>query len=299
MRLTNNKLHSLDVHAFPDLRTIYIDNNFLTTVEGLRRTTHLDSLSVRQQSPPLDPDASTSLDINIYYEVRKLYLSSNTVPTLDPIIPFLNLQYLELANSGLQNLPPSFGSFFPNVRVLNLNFNALRDIRPLSKITRLKKLFLAGNRLTRLRKTTTILERFRWLTRVDLRNNPLTLGFYPPLTESRIIVHKESEPVDQGLMLDPYILQDADPEKDAAYKARLDLDTKMRRRVYEMLIASGCSGLRVLDGLRWERERAVERDEVWTKLVEMGVVKDTEGETPAEGEAVEETAQKSSGKVSP
>src|SRR6202012_5859041 len=84
------------------------------------------------------------------------------------------------ANCGLANLPENFGLAAPNLRAVNLNFNALKDLRPLLNIKRLTSLFAAGNRLTRLRKTMAVLAKLMHLEVLDLRGNPFTLGFHEP-----------------------------------------------------------------------------------------------------------------------
>ena len=69
--------------------------------------------------------------------------------------PFYNLQYLELAAIKLTALPQDFASKVPNVRILNLSFNSLKDIAPIRGMTLLKRLFLIGNRLSSLSDGTT------------------------------------------------------------------------------------------------------------------------------------------------
>ena len=61
--------------------------------------------------------------------------------------PCYNLIYFELAACRLTSLPPNFGQLVPNVRVLNLNYNFLEDVKPLEGLTRLKKLTIIGSRL--------------------------------------------------------------------------------------------------------------------------------------------------------
>jgi protein NUD1 len=258
----------------------------VTNLSGLL---HLDSLSLRDQSP-IEP--STSLDIPPN-EARKVYLSSNLLPTTPllsstPTLPFLNIQYLELSSAGLQSLPDSFGQRAPNIRTLNLNFNALHDITPLLGIVRLNKLLLAGNRLSRLRKTCLVLSRFKALTKVDLRNNPVTVGFYPalPPAENRVVLRRrrhgkrasrDDSENQQEELLDPYAFPAADVELDRKYVRSLDTGTRMRRRVLELLLAGGNELLREVDGLAFEgAEMLGRRDEVWEGMVRAGVIKNRE-----------------------
>jgi Leucine-rich repeat (LRR) protein len=277
LKLSGNNLESIDVSLFPNLRLLYLDRNRLGSVMGLLKTKHLDSLSMREQQKGAVIDPAF---LDEAFEVRKLFLSGNPLHTFEPRITFLNLQYLELANCGLESLPIEFGQMLPNTRVLNLNFNALRDIKPLLGIVRLKKLHLAGNRLTRLRKTTNILAQFPTLTLFDLRSNPLTQGFYSPIIESRL-VKREGVDVDEADRPEPFTLGPADREKDEKYAGCLDMDTRMLRRVYEMLILSGCVRLKTLDGLSVDSSILSANDEVWEALVNAGVVEGNPAETAA------------------
>lgn len=206
--------------------------------------------------------------------------------------PFFNLQTLELASTGLQTLSEDFGLQCPNLRTLNLNHNALRDLRPLLNIARLERLHLAGNRIERLRRTAAVVDRIgKDLAEVDLRNNPLTVGFYTPPSsalpenaEKQIIVPQtnhsdpsDEEPwcsdADDERVAQAYLLPPSDTESDKISRDRLDEDTKLRRRVYEMLLVSACPALQTLDGLQVCREDIVRRDGIWDRLVELDVLK--------------------------
>ena len=266
LRLTGNNLTSIDVSQFPSLRLLYLDRNRLGTVSGILKTKHLDSLSMREQQDGTIIDMSF---LSQAFEIRKLFLSGNLLPTFEPSAVFLNLQYLELANCGLESLPDHFGQIFPNVRVLNLNFNALKDLKPLLGIQRLKRLYLAGNRLARLRKTTSMLSQFPSLQTVDLRSNQLTLGFYPALLDTALAVRKVC---DGGEVLEPFTIGNVDSERDAKYAGRLDMETKMMRRVYELLVLGGCPRLKILDGLDVNRSVMELRDGVWDTLIQAGVL---------------------------
>ncbi|PMD35635.1 hypothetical protein L207DRAFT_557026 [Hyaloscypha variabilis F] len=268
LRLSGNNLESIDVSRFPNLRLLYLDRNRLGKVAGLLKTKHLDSLSLREQQTGARIDMSF---LSEAFEVRKLFLSGNLLHDFNPQIDFLNLQYLELANCGLQLLTPGLGRMIPNTRILNLNLNALTDLSPLAGIMRLKKLHLAGNRITRLRSTTFALTHFPNLTLADLRGNPLTLGFYPPLVEMRVILG-DGAGDGQSNAPDPFTLGSADPGKDRKYGERLDMDTKMLRRVYEMLIFLGNPRLKVLDGLPVDRSVVRLEDEVFDALLASGVL---------------------------
>ncbi|PMD65377.1 uncharacterized protein K444DRAFT_640302 [Hyaloscypha bicolor E] len=269
LRLSGNNLESIDVSRFPNLRLLYLDRNRLGKVTGLLKTTHLDSVSLREQQTGSRIDMSFLAEA---FEVRKLFLSGNLLDTFEPQVDFLNLQYLELANCGLRSLAPGLGRMISNTRILNLNLNALQDLSPLVGIVRLKKLHLVGNRITRLRSTTFVLKHFPNLTLADMRGNPLTLGFYPPLVEMRVILTDGSGDDHQSDAPDPFTQGSADRAKDRKYVERLDMNTKMLRRVYEMLIFLGNPRLKIMDGLTVDRSVTQLEDEVWEALLANGVL---------------------------
>jgi Leucine-rich repeat (LRR) protein len=280
LKMSSNNLTSIDVSQCPNLRLLYLDRNRLGKVKGLLKTKHLDSLSLRDQQLGAVLDLSF---LSEAFEVRKLFLSGNLLSTFQPRRNFLNLQYLELANCGLESLPVGFGQMFSNTRVLNLNLNALKSIRPLLGIVRLKRLHLAGNRLSRLRKVATVLVQLRTPNSVDLRGNPLTIGFYPPIAETQMVVREG--PRGETIYNEPFTLGKGDAEKDDRYASRLDMETRMLRRAYEMLILGGCARLQILDGLSVNRSVLDMKDKVWDALVEAGIVSLTPPESKNEAGA--------------
>lgn len=267
----------------PKLRNLNIDRNSVAQINNLNCLKQLETLSWREQT--LAPASSLSeIQYNDCYEVRNLYLSGNPLSDFAPSTPFLNLQHLELASIGLQSFSPDFGLQCPNVRTLNANYNAIRDLRPLLGIVKLEKLFLAGNRVSRLRRTAAVLDRVgKGLLEVDLRNNPLTVGFYTPQEisreEKRVVPRgSNSRASDDDFEHDlqntlAYLLPAIDKAADKLSRERLDEDTKLRRRVYEMLVTNGCKTLEELDGLEVDREMVCRRDGTWERLIDLGVLK--------------------------
>lgn len=262
--LSDNALHALDLTRVPKLRLLHADRNKLTSIAGLAHARHIDSLSLREQrgEQPLDVPAVLSTA----YEVRKLFLSGNYVGALEPRIDMLNLQLLELASCGLRALPQGMGQMMPNLRSLNICFNAVTELGPLRFVPRLKRLLAAGNRLADGTGIMSVVGEFPHLREVDLRDNPLTLGFYPP---SQVLVSTESEVLQS---VEGFKLPHADPERDGRFRGRLDEATRLRRRLYEIIFASGCVKLRILDGLELMREEALGQDEAMDRLVQEGLI---------------------------
>lgn len=264
LMISDNKLRSLDLAKLTRLHLAYADRNKLTTVSGLCQTPHLDSLSLREQggSKPFDMRMLARA-----YEVRKLLLSGNRIGTFTPPCDLLNLQLLDLANCGLQRLPDNLGQMMPNLRVLNLNFNGLSDIRSLVGIPRLKRLYIAGNRFNDLKAILKVLTKFCWLVEVDLRDTALTQGFYPTV---HMVVHKEKDEIQHNH--DPFKLPDADPARDARFRNLLDMETRIQRRVYERKLVRACEQLQRLDGLRPNKRVRHIKDIVWKTMVERGLL---------------------------
>ncbi|KAK2607376.1 hypothetical protein N8I77_006053 [Diaporthe amygdali] len=259
--ISDNKLRKLDVTSMARLHLLYADRNKLTTVDGLPRVPHLDSLSLREQGGSKPFDLSF---LKTAYEVRKLFLSGNHLGFFDPPRDFLNLQLLDLANCGLQRLPDNLGQLMPNLRVANLSFNGLSDVSGLTSIPRLKRLLLAGNRLADTKSLLSVLSEFPWLTEVDLRDNAITQGFYPPIH----MVLRDGE----LQTTDIFKLPDADLERDTRYCGRLDMDTRIQRRIYERKCVRYCKQLQKLDGLPANRKVRHIRDVIWKNMVLRGML---------------------------
>jgi Leucine-rich repeat (LRR) protein len=177
---------------------------------------------------------------------------------------------------GLQELPYDFGQLTPNLRTVNLNFNSLQDLRPLLNIKRLNELLVAGNKLSRLRTNLAVLGKLPTLEKLDMRDNPLTLRFYAPTSENRLLslrpkTHAEENDADR------FVLPDGDPDVDNQYLQRLDFETRLRRRVQEIMLSTQCRNLRELDGLPFDKARVLVKDDIWDRLSYLGVIRKAEG----------------------
>ncbi len=81
-----------------------------------------------------------------------------------------------------------------------------------------------------------------------------------------------------GSIVESFSLPDQDTERDRAYASRLDLDTRVRRRLYEGLFAAYCRRLKKLDGLPLDRNINNMRDAVWKVLAARGLAIGTEND---------------------
>ncbi|KAL9119379.1 MAG: hypothetical protein Q9187_004065, partial [Circinaria calcarea] len=297
--VSGNNLSSIDITNLPSLRNLNLDGNHISKVNGLDALSRMESLSWRKQTHTVSQN-DLMLETDDCCEVKFLCFSGNNFTTFSPQATFHNLQTLELASVGVQTLSPNFGLEMPNLRSLNLNHNALKDIRPLLGIAKLGSLHLAGNRISRLRRTTSVLAKLgNLLEELDIRGNPLTVGFYPQTTvghessERRLIVtstkvssnpadedEKEEGDPDEARQITAayhYLLPHAHHDLDQEHRRRLDEDTALRRRVYEMLVFGGCKRLGRMDGLALERREKGRKDGVWERLLELGVLRGKKG----------------------
>jgi hypothetical protein len=299
--VAQNEITTLDITNLRHLRSLNVDKNHLKKIRGIHDVLTLENLSWREQTPQED-DAAFTIAYNDCTELQTLALSGNKLHSFTPTSPFLNLQRLELASVGLDSLSADFGPNMPNLRFLNLNHNALKDLRPLLGTRKLEALHVAGNRIARLRRTAAVLSKLGpSLHTVDCRHNPLTLGFHAPAGigdggggsrgqagngETRLVVQgKHPSASDHSARAEDasdvaaaaYLLPAGDEGADGVHRRRANADTAMRRRVYELLVVSDCDGLRRLDGLPVDGEAVGAADGTMDRLVELGVLRGRRG----------------------
>lgn len=267
---------SLSVEAYcPKLESLYVDGNALTQIHGMEHLRHLRTFSAREQVLETDSDTESCVrNLVRNPDVRNLCISVNPTCSLELSQHLLNLQRMELASMGLNELPDNFGQLAPNIRSLNLNFNSIKDLRPLLNIKRLNELLVVGNKLARLRTNLAVLGKLSTLTKLDLRENPITMRFYAPASENRVMSlrHKPNEEE----RADRFVLPNGDTEVDKQYLQRLDFETRLRRRVQEIMLSTQCKNLCELDGLPFDKTRILVKDDIWERLSYLGVIRRTE-----------------------
>ena len=273
LKLAHNALRAFDLTRFPTLRALDLDNNALSMMGSLSGAHHLITLSMRSQSV-----ASGLIDIVLSTpnECRNIYMSSNSVMngslTL-PAVPQHNLRVLELAACGISALPDGFGDIFPNVRNLNLNFNAVKDLSPLQGMREMKELHLARNRIKKLRRTCLVLSRLEGVQKADLRDNPLTIGMYPPYQATGASADQASAyDSTTEVNADQNTLPHQKQTTDTTWTQRIDETTHLRRLILQQLLAEGCPHLSNLNGLPFNQSKVFETGEMRDKLTQMGVL---------------------------
>ncbi|KAI0304542.1 hypothetical protein B0F90DRAFT_1706753 [Multifurca ochricompacta] len=291
LRLSANRLKCLDASYFPSLRMLYIDNNQLTEIKKASRLLRLENLSLRNQG-----GNGLSLSARDVRDAKRLYLSGNALPTDFLSEPCYNLIYLEIAACRLSKLPQNLSAIVPNLRVLNLNYNFLEDLKPLEGLRRLNKLTIIGSRLKGTKGIIKVLRGCTDLEMVDFRMNPCTLGWYLPLLVKDVpgalqpseAAHRASgETRGQGASKPsgPDLSQKGEfgtttrggnkgitrdgtsgvaptlawHELDAKFRRDLPDEAYIGRLTYRGLVMRACTKVRMLDGVavsRKEREKA-------------------------------------------
>ena len=291
--LQHNRLKNLDVEPFCNLRFLRVDGNAITKITGLEALSQLITLYWREQDLAKIEEPESML--RPCGDLTNLFLSGNLVHNFRITNLFANLRQLELASAGLEVLDAQFGTQMPNLRSLNLNYNAIRDLTPLLGIRKLQRLWLVGNRISRLRRTTQVLKEVgEGLTELDLRNNTMTVGFhgYTTKTENleRQLVRTSDPKSQENVAYDtarkddwveigdsPYLLGNLYDGTGESTRRCLDGDTALRRRVYDMLVIHTCPHLQMLDGSRVETRSIAQRDKIWQRLLELGILKKKNG----------------------
>ena len=281
--VSENELCEIDVSRLVHLQDLLLDSNGVARIDGLanRSSPRRISWQTQKLSKPEADDTPPQVDYSCCVDALNLSLAGTRLVRFSPCDVFLGLERLDLASCGLDSLIKDFGQFLPNVRHLNLNYNAIQDVKPLAGIRKLTALYIAGNRIIRYRRSMEAICKIgRHLQILDCRNNPFTAGFYiaPHLeTASRKLVLKsEDAPNNVGrpdqFDASAYIAPDADSGADGEYIQNLDFGTRIRRRVYELMLLKCSRSLRKLDGLSVDEKRILTVDGIWERLIELEVV---------------------------
>ncbi|KAK7208073.1 hypothetical protein BZA70DRAFT_272835 [Myxozyma melibiosi] len=292
LKVSRNKLSKFDAIPFPNLRVLILDENRLKSVSGLKKLRLLENLSVRDQD-----DSASELYCPHITDVRKLYLSGNIPRDLSFENHFLNLQCLELASVQLRKLPDNFSVFARNLRDLNLSFNELSDVSGLMHIPRLRRLYLIGNQISGLVKLASVITTLPELQVLDMRMNPLTLQFYPPViaiadgaentarsatlaTSTRGDLHRQ-----YSLVMSRQA-QVQWEQKNRKFEAHMPELCMTKRKGYQGLMFASARALAWLDGASFskeERERAVRVLEKVALKMEKRELQREERQSPRKG----------------
>ncbi|GBB85446.1 hypothetical protein RclHR1_11990006 [Rhizophagus clarus] len=239
LRVCYNKLSELDVSPFPSLRLLWVDENRLKTIKCFETLAFLETFSARDQK-----GGQMYLSLKHLRDFKHVYLSGNPIKTLEPIIDFYKLEYLELAAAQIKELPHKLHHVCPSIIVLILSYNELQDLRPLRRMKRLRRLFLESNRISDYMAFSEVLKTLPKLKCLDIRNNPFSSNFYPTIPAiASSLVHQNSYAMHR------------DPEEETEW-VRLDGDFKqnledqwfVKRCFYRYDVFRRCPNIEWLDG---------------------------------------------------
>ncbi|RUP46252.1 hypothetical protein BC936DRAFT_147163, partial [Jimgerdemannia flammicorona] len=270
VRLNFNSLIEFDANGFVGLRTLYIDENRMMRMHGAQSLARLDSFSLREQD-----GADINIELRHLRNVRKLYLSGNSMRTIEPLVGFFKLEYLELASAQLKELPADLSRSIPNVAVINFSYNSLEDLSPLIGLEYLKRLMVVGNNLKDFGSIFEVAKSFQNLEVLDLRQNPMTFRFYPPIT-------MPTTATEQGLHYH-YILPECDAiwhNRDETFCRSLPSNVLLKRVAFRCSMMKICSQLYMLDGRMVEEKDRAAVDHVLKSLAKrkvMGVKNEDDG----------------------
>ncbi|KAK3810495.1 MAG: hypothetical protein JOS17DRAFT_504692 [Linnemannia elongata] len=249
LRLSENKLLTFNADSFPGLRTLYLDDNRLQSLENCQTLTRLENFSARDQE-----GEGIAIDMTEFINSRKLYLSGNPIHALDFEMGFYRLEYLEICAGCLSELPIDFAALFPNLRGLNLSYNGLDSLAALDGLHRLRRLIFVGNSLKSFSDVLSLVKRMRSLVTLDLRHNPLTSNMYPAMSIRQGSKYQDTYRTNQNSETETDWRR-----RDVGFRRALPDAMYVKRSVYRSAILKSCKRLEWFDGGAIqikERERA-------------------------------------------
>ncbi|KAF9908048.1 hypothetical protein EC991_010292 [Linnemannia zychae] len=249
LRLSENKLLTFNADSFPGLRTLYLDDNRLQSLENCQTLTRLENFSARDQE-----GEGIAIDMTEFINSRKLYLSGNPIHALDFEMGFYRLEYLEICAGCLSELPIDFATLFPNLRGLNLSYNGLDSLAALDGLHRLRRLIFVGNSLKSFSDVLSLVKRMRSLVTLDLRHNPLTSNMYPAMSIRQGSKYQDTYRTNQNSETELDWRR-----RDVGFRRSLPDAMYVKRSVYRSAILKSCKRLEWFDGGAIqvkERERA-------------------------------------------
>lgn len=276
LRASSNRLRRLNIAPFPNLRTLYLDNNFLDTLVKAERLCKLENLSMRNQT-----SCGFYLSTRQFRDVKRLYLSGNKLKSDFIDEPCYNLLYLEVAACRLTSLPQDLARLTPNLRVLNLNYNFLNDALSLEGLTRLKKLTMIGSRLKGTKQLIRILQRMPDVEMVDFRMNPCTLGWYLPLLVKDLPgALQPSERTEDGQLRGEKGSREYGwQELDSKFRRDLPDDAYVGRLAYRGLIMRACPRIGMLDGVEVSEKERTKADQLLQGMMAKSKIKGSKGKS--------------------
>ncbi|KZO96968.1 hypothetical protein CALVIDRAFT_598091 [Calocera viscosa TUFC12733] len=267
LRLSDNRLTTLNITGLDSLRTLYADDNRLSEVIGLEDCQTLHNLSVRNQSQKL---LFTAREVR---DVKRLYLSGNPLPRQFFACALPNLSYAEFSSCQLGTLPP-LRQIMPNVITLVINWNHFPNLDFLQGQRHLQRVVAVGCRVESL-EMNTVLGGLEGLRELDLRMNSFTLGWYLPVVSD--IDRKGKQPAVEDRDSDAAFRSSSNPtpeDLDKKYRRGLPDDLYVPRAMWRGLVMERCPAIERLDGLEINEKERIKTKKLLEQLRMSGVVRD-------------------------
>lgn len=188
LRLSHNRLTTVDMSKFPRLRSLYADGNQIRALvrSSKHSSVRLEYLSLRDQDvSDLDLSyadlrdvkrlyVSGEYDICREYDIKlttEHYIGNRLSKQFFPTRPLYSLVYLEAAACSLSEWPEGFGQRLPNLRILNMNYNFIENLSGIEGLQGLRKLMMIGCRLGEERSSSVLrsVRQIGTLEEIDLR----------------------------------------------------------------------------------------------------------------------------------
>lgn len=166
--LTNNRLKKIE-HLEPciNITELVLRQNTITVVEGLQTLRNLVDLDLYMNAITRVPSDAFSHNPNL----QKLDLSFNQLRTLEsfPSRNLANLRELYLIGNKIKKIVPLPG--MPQLKMLELGDNRIRDIENLDELANLEELWLGRNKIAAIRN----IESLHNLRKLSLQSNRITV----------------------------------------------------------------------------------------------------------------------------
>ncbi|KAE8036858.1 hypothetical protein FH972_009491 [Carpinus fangiana] len=271
--LAGNTLQQLS-GAPAALRNLNVQSNQLTSLTTWSHLVNLQYLDISGN------EIESLKGFSSLIHLRELKADNNKISSLKGIEDLDGLLSLSLRDNDFEEVD-FYGTELKRLANINLSSNKLHDVRGLNALPSLGELDISNNQLSLFDGEVSTSQRSQSLQCLNISNNELTgLGVdtFPSLkkllADSNRLVELDGMRAHPSLRILSLRNQrlDAPNVLDAQHTARLDGETRLRRRVFELLLGARCPGLARVNGLPFEKEAVMAKDEVWEQLVALGVV---------------------------
>ncbi|KAI8615143.1 hypothetical protein BC830DRAFT_1123991 [Chytriomyces sp. MP71] len=249
------KLEGLDLSECPQLRILNLGFNQIANMPG-KLPNGVEELYLHHQK---------GLDVRFTgfgnfqpIRLKILYVSGTPIDSLNIFFPCrATLQTLVAKRCLLKCITQEFAQSMECVKTLKVAHNKIPDISCLKYMQTLITLDLSSNDITNFKRTLGVLHRLRYLEHLDLRYNPITESFYPPLQPIR----PSHGLGGGGLVGEPVPVPSANnatagfAHLDRRFQRELSDEVYIRRVCYRAVVVRG-TAVRMLDGIVMDgRER--------------------------------------------